>query len=187
MAIHFAEALAARGIRTWMFETDIEYRGSIAHCVRAAIEDTACCAALVTRDSIASLWVLTELHTALQLGKPAALVIDATDALLLDLLRSVRFSNLNLPFDQSVKFSASALTRLHKDYDARESASRSNRYQLQARDFLATLPTYLHQWTWPAFAFPDLPSIWEGPIQLAPIEDLSNRILTSHSQVNPES
>ena len=162
LATHLAKALAARGIGAWMYETDVEARGNIAECVRSAIEFTACCVALATRESVASLWVLTELHTALQSGRRVALVIESTDDLFLDLLRSVRFNHPEAPFDTSVEFCSDILGRLHADYSPRENATRAARYQSQVRDFLATLPTYLYQFTRPALPFRFFPPRGKG-------------------------
>jgi len=77
------------GIGSWRFETHIDQRGDIATCVREAITEAAGVVALVTRYSIASLWVLTELHTCLKAGGTIVLVVDADDALLIELLQSV--------------------------------------------------------------------------------------------------
>lgn len=184
LAIRLAEALAKRGIGAWMYETDVEYRGNIAECVRLAIKSTACCVALATRDSIASLWLLTELHTAVKLGRPVALVIDSADALLLDLLRSLEFNNPEAEFDHSVEFSPDVLDSLDADYSQRESPTRAARYKGQVRDFLITLPLYLDHLNRPALAFPDTPPEWAGPIRLATVDDLVDTVLRDHLQEN---
>jgi hypothetical protein len=77
-ALRLAEELAALGICAWRFETEIEQRGFIADCVRIAIAKSDALLGFVTRTSIASLWVLTELHTCLETQKVAALVVDAS-------------------------------------------------------------------------------------------------------------
>jgi len=66
-------ALSAMRVGSWRFETHIDQRGDIAECVRSAL---------------ASLWVTSELHTSLAEQKAVALVVDATDPLLLRLLES---------------------------------------------------------------------------------------------------
>jgi hypothetical protein len=159
-----------------MFETDIEYRGMVANCVRKAIETAACCAALLTRTSIASLWVLTELHTALESKKPVVLVIDASDELLLDLLQSVQFQNPNEPFDYYVKYNEEAVRKLNAKYCLRETESRANRYPSQVRDFLVSLPTYLAGG--PALAFPDVPAHWSRSFAIRGLEGLRERCRT---------
>ena len=63
-AHRLAEALAAMQVGSWRFESHIDQRGYIADCVRKAIPEADALVALVTRNSVASLWVLTELHTA---------------------------------------------------------------------------------------------------------------------------
>ena len=63
--------------------------GKIAECVRSAIAEADALVALVTRTSVASLWVLTELDTSFEQQKTVALVIDAEDTLLLQLLESL--------------------------------------------------------------------------------------------------
>jgi hypothetical protein len=79
LAYRIATELARLDVGSWLFEAHVEHRGTISECVRRAIGAAARCLALVTRDSIASLWVLTELHTALQAGTLVTLVIDAAD------------------------------------------------------------------------------------------------------------
>jgi hypothetical protein len=180
LALRLVEALATRGIGAWMYETDIAYRDNIAECVRLAIKNAACCVALATRDSIASLWLLTELHTAVKLGRPVALVIDSADALLLDLLRLLKFNNPEADFDHSVDFRSGILDSLGADYSKCESSTRAARYQKQARDFLITLPLYLDHLNRPAFAFPECPAEWAGPIRLATVDDLADTVLRAH-------
>lgn len=85
-ALRLAESLAAMRVGVWRFETHIEQRGDIAECVHSAIAESDALLGLVTRTSIASLWVLTELHTSLKMEKTVALVVDADDPLLLQLL-----------------------------------------------------------------------------------------------------
>jgi hypothetical protein len=169
-----AERLAELGIRAWMFEVDIEERGVIANCVREAIASCACCAGLLTRNSIASLWVLTELHTALESKKHVALVVDAPDRLLLALLESVRFQNPEGPFDFGVQYDAQAADKLREDYSLRNSQSRAGRYPNQLRDFLATLPAYLGGKE--MLAFPEPPADWAGVFGLCGMEELRKRL-----------
>ena len=176
LAGQLTSLLAQKGIGAWMFESDIEYRGPIAKCVRAAIEKSACCIGLLTRTSIASLWVLTELHTALECKKPVVLVIDVADGLLLDLLRSVRIQNPEGPFDFGVlkdEGIVRIVDKLHADYCLHETESRSNRYVSQVRDFLATLPAYLAGR--PALGFPHVPPDWSGKFAIDGIESLLDR------------
>lgn len=183
-ALHLAEALAETKIGCWRFETHIDQRGDIADCVRQAIVEAACVVALMTRWSIASLWILTELHTALKGNVPVALVIDSDDPLLMQLLQTVCFPNPNEDFDLSVRYDRGVVHQLKQNYSLRESTSRTARYEDQVRDFLATLPSYLGsipphatQRIWrPAFAFPRLPGGWSGAIKLAHWLELS-RIL----------
>ena len=115
-------------IGCWRFETHIDQRGDIAACVREAITEAAGVVALVTRYSIASLWVLTELHTCLKAGRTIVLVVDEDDALLIQLLQSVRFPHPNGDFDQSVKCAPGILDRLKCEYGLQESASRAERF-----------------------------------------------------------
>ncbi len=175
-AIHLAKALAKEGIGAWMYEVNIEARDNIAQCVRAAIKSTACCVALATRESIASLWVLTELHTTLENDGHVALVIDTTDDLLLDLLKSLKFHHPEQNFDDSVEYCTDTLERLLADYSSRATATRAARYPSQVKDFLASLPTYLNHLTEPAFTFPEIPVTWVGAIQMASIEQLVEKV-----------
>lgn len=170
LAYRVAQKLASMGTRPWMFETDIEYRGPIAACVRNAIDSAACCLALVTRDSIASLWVLTELHTALAAGKPITLIINVEDALLLTLLQSVEFHHPGEKFDLSVTYDGEPVEVMAEEFGARQGSSRAARYRPQVHDFLASLPAYLAGQ--PALAFPAVPPQWKGPIPLAPFDAL---------------
>jgi TIR domain len=173
LAAELASVLANMGIGTWMFESDIEYRGPVAKCVRAALDTSACCIGLLTRTSIASLWVLTELHTALECKKPVVLVINVADGLLLDLLRSVRFQNPDGPFDFGVRYDEEIAGKLHADYRSAETESRARRYPSQVQAFLETLPAYLAGR--PALGFPYVPPDWSGSFAIDPIESLLDR------------
>lgn len=187
LSLQLAEALAKMRIGSWRFETHIDQRGDIAACVREAVTEAARVVALVTRYSIASLWVLTELHTCLQDGRTIVLVVDADDALLIELLRSVRFPHPDGDFDLSVQYAAGILDRLKCEYGFQESASRAERYDSQVHDFLATLPTYLGSvppgatkrlWR-PALAFPLQPLGWSGSIKLARLDELPARLASN--------
>jgi len=184
LALRLAEALAEMQIGCWRFESHIDQCGDIADCVRKAIAETSGVVSLVTRSSIASLWVLTELHTSLELGVPVVLVVDCSDALLLTLLRSVRFQRPNDMFDLSVQYEASVVEALSSDYALRETASRVARYPRQVNGFLATLPSYLGSvpregadriWR-PALAFPEIPENWSGEIALGDLKEFPTRL-----------
>ena len=184
LSLRLAEALANMGIGSWRFETHIDQQGDIGTCVREAVTEAAGAVALVTRHSIASLWVLTELHTCLKAGGGIVLVIDADDALLVELLQSVQFQNPDEDFDHSVQCKPGVVDRLKSDYGLREPASRTERYGSQVHDFLATLPSYLGSvppgatkrvWR-PALAFPHPPSGWIGTIKLGQLEELPGRL-----------
>ena len=184
LSLRLAEALAQMRIGSWRFETHIDQRGDIADCVREALTEAAGVVALVTRYSIASLWVLTELHTCLKTGRTIVLVVDADDALLIKLLESVRFKHPDSDFDLSVEYDPEILGRLKDDYGLQESASRVERYGTQAPHFLASLPSYMGSvppgtterlWR-PALAFPHPPAEWSGTIKLGNIRELPDRI-----------
>jgi hypothetical protein len=195
LALRLAEAFAAMQIGSWRFETHILQREDIADCVRKAIAETACLVALATRYSIASLWVLTELETALKARVPVVLVVDTDDALLLKLLESVRFPHLppNGNVDNSVEYCRGVISPLNRDYALRETkSSRAGRYANQVHDFLSTLPGYLSsilpgttQRVWrPALAFPQLPARWSGAvIKLGDLQELHGRIKEKESNV----
>lgn len=179
--IPLAEALAAIGIGSWTYETHIDYLEDIAECVKSAIACSSCCILLLTRTSIASLWVTTELDTALAVGRPVVLVVDSTDRLLLDLLKSVRFQHPDEPIDLSVEYDKNAVRQLHVDYRRRQnSATRAERYRVRVHEFIATLPSYLCGR--PALAFPDVPSDWSGPIGLRHLQDLPGRLEDNHGK-----
>jgi hypothetical protein len=183
-ALRLAQALAAMQVGSWRFETEIEQRGDIAECVRDAIKETDALVGLVTRTSIASLWLLTELQTSLRLQKTVALVVDANDPLLLRLLELARFSCPDLDFDTSVTRDPDTVHQLSQDYGRRHSQSRSGRYADQLGAFMATLPLYLgtvssdgHRIWRPAFAFPQPPERWSGFIELGSLHDLPRRLV----------
>jgi len=187
LALRLAEALAKMGIGSWRFETHIDQRGDIADCVREALTESAGLVALVTRQSISSLWVLTELHTCLKVGRTIVMVLDADDELLMELLQSVRFPHPDKDFDLSVEYDFGVVDRLKRDYGLRESATRAERYGPQVCAFLATLPSYLGSvpldttkrvWL-PALAFPHMPAGWSGTIKLGHLQELPSRLLTA--------
>lgn len=182
-SLRLAEALATMRVGSWRFETHIDQRGNIAECVRSAIAEADALVALVTRTSMASLWVLTELHTSLEQQKVVALVVDAEDSLLLQLLESVRFPHPDGDFDLSVEYDAEILALLRQDYARQQSQSRANRYETQVCNFMATLPLYLgsvssnHHRVWkPALAFPSPPERWSGFIALDSLLALPRRL-----------
>lgn len=183
-AFRLAKALAAMHVGSWRFETHIDQRGDIAECVRSAIAEADALVALVTRTSIASLWVLTELHTSLEQQKTVALVVDAEDTLLLKLLESIRFPHPDENFDLSVNYKHNLVELLQQDYARRQSQSRADRYKTQVRDFMATLPLYLgivssdgHRVWRPAIAFPSPPARWSGFIALDSLLALPRRLV----------
>ena len=182
-ALRLAQVLSAMQVGSWRFETHIEQRGDIAECVRSAIAEADALVALVTSTSVASLWVLTELHTSLETQKTVALVVDASDPLLLELLESARFSHPDDDFDLSVEYNQDVVKLLSQDYARRQTQSRTDRYEAQVGDFMATLPRYLgsrssdgHRVWRPALAFPSPPVQWSGFIALVPLQDLARRL-----------
>jgi TIR domain len=182
-ALRLAESLAVIRVGVWRFETDIEQRGDIAECVHSAIAESDALLGLLTRTSIASLWVLTELHTSLKMQKTVALVVDADDPLLLQLLESARFSYPDGDFDLSAEYDRDIVRQLSHDFRQRNSQTRSDRYEKQLGDFIATLPLYLgdlssdgHRIWRPALGFPKLPERWSGFIELCPLDDLPQRL-----------
>jgi hypothetical protein len=185
LSLRVAEALARMGIGCWRFETHIEQRGDIAKCVKQALAEAAGVVALVTRYSIASLWVLTELHTCLQAGHTVVLIVDSEDALLMQLLQTVRFHDPDGVFDFSVEYDRTIVAKLKADYARQETNSRAERYASQVHDFLATLPSYLgsvppgttkRSWR-PALAFPHPPPVWSHMIEpLHSLEELPSRL-----------
>ncbi len=182
-ALRLAQALSAMRVGSWRFETHIDQRGDIAECVRAAIAEADALVALVTRTSIASLWVLTELHTSLETQKAVVLMVDANDPLLLHLLESARFPHPDEDFDLSVEYDRDVVKLLSQDYAERQSQSRMDRYEAQVGDFMATLPRYLgsvssdgHRVWRPALAFPSPPVRWSGFIALVSLHDLPRRL-----------
>lgn len=183
-----AESLAEMRVGTWRFETHIEQRRDIAACVHCDTEADALLG-LVTSASIASLWVLTELHTALKMHKTAALVVDAGDSLLLELLETARFPCPEGDFDLFAKYDPNIVRQLSHDYGRRHSQSRSDRYENQLGHFIATLPLYLgtvssdgHRIWRPALAFPQPPERWSGFIELSSLQDLPRRLAKQHSR-----
>jgi hypothetical protein len=170
-------------VGSWRFETHIDQRGNIAECVRAAIAEADALVAIVTRTSIASLWVLTELHTCLATQRPVVLVVDTNDPLLLQLLESARFPHLHEDFDLSVEYDRDVVKLLKQHYARRQRPSRADRYEAQVGNFMATLPRYLgslssdgHRVWEPALAFPLPPVRWSGFIALAPLQELPRRL-----------
>jgi hypothetical protein len=165
LAVSIAEDLAAMQIGAWMFENYVGSGQNIARSVRDAMRECRCCVALVTRDSIASLWILTELHSALTVGRSCILVVDASDDLLLNLLRSLVFKNASGMFDSQVEYDIKTAHELKRSFEEHGNGeSRVHRYLNQVHDFLATLPLYLNHLEAPAFAYPSIHRAWSGPL-----------------------
>jgi hypothetical protein len=182
-ALRLAQALASMRVGSWRFETHIDQRGDIAECVRTAITEAGALVALVTRTSIASLWVLTELHTALETRTACALVADTNDPLLLQLLESARFPHADEDFDLSVEYDRNVVELLRQDFARRQSQSRADRYEAQVGDFMATLPRYLgsmssdgHRVWRPVLAFPSPPVRWSGFVALSSLHGLKRML-----------
>jgi len=181
LAFEVAGWLAKKGIGSWMAETKIEQRKDIAECVRGAIADAAGFVVLVTRHSIASLWVMTEGQNCARAGRTMIVIVDARDPLLLELLQSLRFNAPGGPLDASVSYADHVLLQLKEAYRRIPvSQTRIDQYCVRAHDFLGTLPSYLRSvangpWR-PALAFPEMPINWSGPIALEPIEELPSRL-----------
>jgi hypothetical protein len=180
LALAIAEAFAKEGIASWRFETDIEYGLDIAQCVRSAIADASAIVAVLTGYSIASLWVLTELHTSLALGQRIGVVLHTDNPILTNLLESATYPHPEGDFDTTVQFSTDAVSLLETHYRRTETQSRGDRYAAQVADFLATMPMYLRSWqprpdaSWmPLYAFPHMPNTWDGDIALRPFADLA--------------
>lgn len=180
LALSLAGALAELGIGAWRFQTHIDHRQEIAKSVRRAIRAADGVIALVTRSSIVSLWVLTELHTALRHDTAVGLVVDTGDSLLLRLFASANYPNPAAEYDPAVRYDPESLARLACDFANRETPSRAARYQTQARNFLASLPRYLGETSpnggpriWRrAFAFPHAPRASTGKLTYAPLPNL---------------
>jgi hypothetical protein len=182
-ALRLAQALSAMRVGCWRYETHIDQRGDIAKCVRTAIAKANALVALVTRTSIASLWVLTELHTSLQAQTAVALVVDSSDPLLLQLLESARFCHPDADFDMCVEYDPDVVKLLRADYARRQNPSRADRYETQVRHFMATLPLYLgtkssdgHRIWSPALAFPSSTVRLSEFIALGSLDDLLARL-----------
>jgi len=115
------------------------------------------------------------------------MIVDADDGPLIDLLQSVRFFYPDEDFDLSVKYTVDLVARLKSDYALHESAARTERYDSQVRDFLASLPSYLGSvsqgstrrvWL-SALAFPEVPARWSGCIKLGHLRELPSRLITT--------
>ncbi len=184
VALFLAEELASMSVGAWRFQTEIQQGGDIANSVREALGESDGLVALVTRSSIASLWVLTELHTSLQVQKTVILVVDANDTLLMELLESVRFSILNDQlFNPNVAYDTTILQLLKEEYGKHQPQSRAERYERQVHDFMATLSRYLssitsnHHRVWRSMlAFPQPPAKWCGILLLESIHHLPTRL-----------
>lgn len=174
LAFQLAEALAALGVGAWMYETEIGYGENITASVRKELASCAGCLAVVTRDSIASLWVLTELHSTIEVNKPVILVFNKHDDQLLALFRSVGLKTKSADFDFCVQYDHDIVCALKTDFIKRQSASRVGRYASQVHDFLVSLPMYLQGK--PALVFPDLPEDHFGSIPINPLHTLPERL-----------
>lgn len=190
LAYALAEAMAGHGIQAWRFESGIGFGSDIADAVRAALAEADAIVVLLTGYSIASLWVLTELHTGLEVNQRIAVVLHTDNPLLTDLVESTRFPHPDGEFDTSVEYSAATVRLLRDHFRRTETEARVNRYERQAVDFLATLPSYLRSWDqqpgsgWmPLYAFPYVPQVWNGAMRLDPLAELAAAVNshTAHS------
>jgi hypothetical protein len=183
LASSVAESLAAMQIGAWRFESYIKSGDNIAASVKSAITDCCCCLGLLTRESIASLWTLTELHTARALGTPCLLLVDTSDPTLVRLLQSVRFKAPNQMFDLDVCYDVDAVAELKHCYETRpRSRARIDRYPDQVKDFLATLPLYLDHLETPALAYPRVLDKWSGPVPVAGFETIRSLVYLWHKR-----
>ena len=182
-ALQLAKELASMSVGSWRFETQIQPGGNIADCVRSALSETDAIVALVSRSSIASLWVLSELQTAIHAQKNLIFVVNADDPLLLELLETARFPRPDLDYDMEVEYSKHVVQLLKEDYGRRQAQSRTDRFENQVHDFMATLPLYLGRissdksrvWQ-PMLAFPKPPAHWSGFLKLASIHEVPWRL-----------
>lgn len=186
LAQSLAEQLASNDIRAWRFESSIEYGHDIAQAVRAALIEADAIVLLLTGYSIASLWVLTELHSGVEANRRIAVVLHTDNPLLSDLVESARFPHPDGDFDTSVEYSAAAVRMLRHHYRRTESDARVGRYEQQVADFLATIPLYLRPWNqqegsqWmPMYAFPHRPQVWKGTVRLGPLAELGDLLATA--------
>ena len=186
LARSLAEELTGHEIQAWRFESSIEYGHDIAHAVRAALTEADGIVLLLTSYSIASLWVLTELHSGLEANRRIAVVLHTDNPLLSDLIESARFPHPDGDFDTSVEYSAATVRMLRDHYRRTETDARVARYEQQVADFLATVPLYLRPWDrqegshWmPMYAFPELPQIWNGTVRLEPLAELADLLATA--------
>ena len=95
----------------------------------------------------------------------------------------MRFPHAEADFDLSVEYERNVVRQLSHDYGRLHSQSRSDRYENQLGDFMATLPLYLgrmssdgHRVWSPALAFPEPPQVWSGFVELRSLQDLPRRL-----------
>jgi hypothetical protein len=183
LAANVAERLTLAGLRTWRYEASILPGENIARAVREALVGARWFFALLTRTSIASLWVLSELHTALMAAKAIRLIVDAEDATLTRLLQSGAFPHVPalpltpvtataFPLDMSVEYDLACVDEMYASYAELESATRTARYRVRVHEFLATLPAYVSGQ--PLIMYPAPPQMWRGPLPTLSIQDIRN-------------
>lgn len=178
LSMQIARETARLGLTPWMFETHIDHYGDIPKSVQAAIRKAECLISVVTRRSLASLWMLTELHSAYEMGKSLVMIIDANDDDLVHLFRSIKQQKEpDEVFDHGVQYCEAVVTDMAEDYGFVRDLDKATTYRQRVHDFLASIPMY--QACGAAVAYPDVRYNALGPLLLAPFNDRLSEFCSS--------
>ncbi len=164
LAIQVRQSLAEQGIYSWLYLDQIKTGDTIFEAVRAGMNTCFGLIGLLTRTSIGSAWVSSELQTGLEIGKSIFAVFDAGDEELMRLLEDWK------P-DQPIKRDNSLIDPLEESYSQKAPQRHAGGY----RDGVWSLFTYLAKYSSRVF-YPKRPTGWLGDKDFIDFQTMVDRI-----------
>lgn len=150
LAVKMRKCLAELGFGTWLYVTNIKKDRLISEIVQSGIKNCVGVVALLTRVSIGSAWVYTEVNVSINSGKPVFGIFDAMDAELIQLLQAWHpdrtFNSKSLEIAPFVKWYSDNIGEHHIDG-----------YTTSLCDLLNTLNKYSG-----LVLYPTRPKNWNG-------------------------
>jgi hypothetical protein len=138
LALELAIILNENDVKCWLFECHIGHGRIIIDAVRKAMRECHSIIALVTRNSVGSLWVQKEFaYSYDQLQKPVFLILDGKDEILIEFV--LRFKDLiyDRNFNNTIK---SFAQNIFPEY----SSEKINEWSHHAKGFLFSIKEYIN-------------------------------------------